>query len=242
MGFFFSIGCLHTGQFFRHIPQICHSINAPSGNGCGQFQLRNHGEEPFSLFEGHKQRERSSLGQDRSRKTVKGRGILGGHASFDRGVPESSRTCSIAKFARPVFDVITGRPPSFLSSGIDKGTRRGGNGHTENACIRAGTMADSVFTRPAVLNRPPDLKGGDHSFRRPLLWPCQDPCRWSAVLPGNRLPPFKARLIQTAANQPSTTATRPARILPTTAGRSARTRWRAHFRRQWFQSLFRCAD
>ena len=86
VGFFFSIGCLHTGQFFRHIPQICHSINAPSGNGCGQFQLRNHGEEPFSLFEGHKQRERSSLGQDRSRKTVKGRGILGGHASFDRGV------------------------------------------------------------------------------------------------------------------------------------------------------------
>src|SRR5215469_13024960 len=48
----------------------------------------------------------------------------------------------MARVARPVSDVITGRPPSLLSSDIDKGIGRGRYWHKENACIWAGTIAD----------------------------------------------------------------------------------------------------
>jgi hypothetical protein len=81
VGFFFSIGRLHTGQFFRHILSNLPLLSQP-----GLVQSRNHAVELFPLFEGDKNGERFAIGRDRSRKTVKGRGVLGRHASLDMGI------------------------------------------------------------------------------------------------------------------------------------------------------------
>lgn len=49
VGFFFSIGRFHTGQFFRP-----HTANLPLLSQPGQVQARNHAVELFPLFEGDK--------------------------------------------------------------------------------------------------------------------------------------------------------------------------------------------
>src|SRR5215469_5761042 len=60
-----------------------HTLVSQPGN---RVHLRNQGVELFPLFEGEKKRERFAIGRDRSRKTVKGRGVLSRHGPFDMGV------------------------------------------------------------------------------------------------------------------------------------------------------------
>src|SRR5215472_6959106 len=134
---------------------------------------------------------------------------------------ESSRTSSIARHARPVSDVITGRPPCLLSSDIDKVCAAGVIGIKRMPVFGQGTIADFGYGC---------LPDPGRSKRGPGI---ENLVGWAR--------PFMA-VDETRAKPEPIVATRHARIALTTVDRLPRTRSRARSRRQSFRPLFYFAD
>jgi len=84
VGFFLTIGCLQTGQYFCHILNcLNHESMCHSSHRGGQVQFCDHRAKFFVFLQRYENGKRASVSGDRSRKPVKVRGVPVGHLSLD---------------------------------------------------------------------------------------------------------------------------------------------------------------